>query len=108
MKILFDTNVPAPLRGAFPTHVVVRTGELGWQALENGKLLTAAEQAGFDLVITCDQNIPDQQHFSRRKLALLVLPKNHWPTIRPFQKRIATMADFLQRGQVTWVDFESA
>ena len=57
MKILFDTNIPAPLAGSFRGHDVTRTGELGWQNLENGALLEAAEQAGFGVPITCDQNV---------------------------------------------------
>lgn len=36
MKILFDTNTPAPLAGFLRGHAVVRTGDLGWQSLENG------------------------------------------------------------------------
>jgi hypothetical protein len=41
--------------------------------LKNGSLLAAAESAGFDVLITADQHIPDQQRFQGRKLALLVL-----------------------------------
>jgi len=29
---------------------------MGWQALENGALLSAAEEAAFDLLLTCDQS----------------------------------------------------
>jgi hypothetical protein len=54
-------------------HDITRADELGWQGLENGDLLDAAEQAGFDLLLTCDQNIRYQQNFTGRKLALLVL-----------------------------------
>jgi hypothetical protein len=41
--------------------------------LKNGALLAAAESAGFDVLITANQHIPDQQSFQGRKLALLVL-----------------------------------
>jgi len=41
--------------------------------LKNGALLEAAESAGFDVPITVDQNIADQQNMSGRKLAILVL-----------------------------------
>ena len=42
----------------------MRADELGWQGLENGALLDAAEQAGFDLLLTCDQNVQYQQNFN--------------------------------------------
>ena len=57
MKILFDANTPAPLSRFLRGHDVVRADELGWQGLANGALLDAAEQAGFDLLLTCDQNV---------------------------------------------------
>ncbi len=77
---------------------------LGWQRLENGALLDAAEQAGFDVMITCDQNIRYQQNFTDRKLAVVILSTNHWPTLRPVAARIASVVEFMQRGQVCHVD----
>ena len=40
--------------------------------LRNGALLDAAEQAGFEMLLTCDQNVRYQQNFAGRKLALVV------------------------------------
>jgi hypothetical protein len=39
-------NTPAPLARFLRGHDVVRSDELGWQGLENGALLDAAENAG--------------------------------------------------------------
>ena len=104
MKILFDANTPAPLTRLLRGHEVVRADQLGWQGLENGNLLDAAENAGFDLLPTCDQNVRYQQNLTGRKLALLVLSSNHWPTLRRVAARIATAIDFAQAGQVVTVD----
>jgi hypothetical protein len=104
VKILFDTNTPAPLAQFLRGHEVIRTGELGWQGLANGELLDAAEQRGFDVLVTCDKNIPYQQNFKERKLAVVILPTNHWPILRPVAARIATSVDFVQRGQVVRLD----
>ncbi len=104
MKILFDANTPAPLARFLRGHEVVRADELEWQGLENGALLAAAEQAGFDLLLTCDQNVRYQQNFTGRKLALVVLSSNHWPTLRPIAARIATAVDFVQTGQIVRID----
>jgi hypothetical protein len=67
-------------------------------------LLDAAEEAGFDLLLTCDQNVQYQQNFASRKLALVILSSNHWPTMRRVAARIATAVDFLQTGQIVKVD----
>lgn len=104
MKILFDANTPAPLARFLRGHDVTRADQLGWQGLENGALLDAAEQAGFDLLLTCDQNVRYQQNFANRKLALVILSSNHWPTLRRVGARIATAVDFGQTGQIIRVD----
>jgi hypothetical protein len=41
--------------------------------LKNGRLLEAAEAAGFQVLITVDQNIPDQQNLAGRSLSLIIL-----------------------------------
>jgi hypothetical protein len=82
----------------------MRADELGWEGLDNGALLDAAEQAGFHLLLTCDQNVQYQQDFTGRKLALVILSSNHWPTLRRVTARIATAVDFVQTGQIVRVD----
>jgi hypothetical protein len=104
LKILFDANTPAPLARFLRGHQVVRADELGWQGLENGALLDAAERAGFDLLLTCDQNVQYQQNFTSRQLALVVLSSNHWPSLRRIAARIATAIDFVQTGQIVKID----
>jgi hypothetical protein len=38
-----------------------------------GRRLDAAEAAGFDVLVTVDQSIPDQQNLARRNIAVLIL-----------------------------------
>ena len=104
MKILFDVNTPAPLACSLRGHQVSIADKLGWERLENGALLDAAEKAGFDVLVTCDQNLRHQQNFTDRKLAVVILSTNHWPTLRPVAAKIATVVDFMQRGQIRNVD----
>jgi hypothetical protein len=108
VKVLFDANTPAPLARFLRGHEVVRADQMGWQGLENGALLDAAEQAGFDLLLTCDQNVQYQQNFTNRKLALVILSSNHWPTLRRVAARIATAVDFVQTGQIVKVDLATS
>ncbi|MDZ4717339.1 MAG: hypothetical protein SH847_02635 [Roseiflexaceae bacterium] len=61
MNILFDQGVPVPLRRALTNHGVVTVYEQGWSTLVNGQLLEVAEQQGFDVFITTDQNLKYQQ-----------------------------------------------
>lgn len=56
--------------------------ELGWQTLENGDLISAAEGDGFDVFITTDQNLKYQQNLTSRSISILVLSSTSWPRIR--------------------------
>ena len=46
---------------------------MGWDRIGNGERLTIAEAAGFEIVITADQNIRYQQSLSGRHLSLVVV-----------------------------------
>jgi predicted nuclease of predicted toxin-antitoxin system len=104
VKVLFDANTPAPLARYLRKHQVTRADELGWQGLENGALLDVAEQAGFDVLLTCDQNVRHQQNLTGRRLAVVILSTNHWPSLRQVAARIATSLDFVQVGLVVKID----
>jgi hypothetical protein len=44
----------------------------GWDTLGNGALLNAAEDAGFELLLTTDRRIRDQQNLAARRIALVI------------------------------------
>jgi len=90
MKILFDQGTPVPLRQYLTSHVVDTAFERGWSALHNGALLDVAEQAGYELLITTDQNLRYQQRLTDRQLALIVLLSTSWPRI---QLRVDTIQE---------------
>jgi predicted nuclease of predicted toxin-antitoxin system len=81
-RILLDHNLALDLRDLLPGHDVSHAVEMGWHQIGNGELLTIAEAAGFQIVITADQNIRYQQNLSGRRLSLVVVSTNHWPTLR--------------------------
>ena len=57
MRILFDQGTPVPLRRWLTAHEIETAWQRGWALLSNGELLSAAESAGFDLLVTTDQNL---------------------------------------------------
>ena len=104
MLILFDNGTPAPLRHALPGHTVVEAIERGWDRLVNGELIAAAEEAGFDLLITTDKNIRYQQNLTNRKIAFVVLGNQQWPTLRRYVDRVATAVNEATPGSYSEVD----
>jgi hypothetical protein len=75
-RILFDHCVPKPLRRRLPGFEIRTCFEQGWDALRNGELLLAAEAAGFQIFVTADKKLRNQQDLRVRQIAILELPRN--------------------------------
>ncbi len=82
MRVLFDHGTPAPLILFLAGHTVTKAKDQGWDRLGNGELLTVAEEAGFDLLLTADKNIRYQQNLEGRRIALVVLSTPQWPVVK--------------------------
>jgi hypothetical protein len=82
LKILLDENIPHDLRAHLPNSYTAAYA--GFAGLKNGELLDAAEQAGFDVLITGDKTLPYEQNLTGRKIALVCLSAVSWPVIEPF------------------------
>lgn len=73
MKILLDNCIDSRAKPLFPGHEVVHARDLGWRALENGKLLAAAAESGFGVMVTVDKNIRHQQNLEALPVSILEL-----------------------------------
>jgi predicted nuclease of predicted toxin-antitoxin system len=82
VKVFFDQGTPAPLRRYLAGHEVATAHERGWSQLKNGALITATEQAGFNVFVTTDQNLRYQQNLAGRKVAIVVIMTTSWPRIQ--------------------------
>lgn len=82
MRILFDQGTPVPLRELLNSHQVETAFERGWSTLTNGELLAAAEQERFEVFVTTDRNLRDQQNFGGMRIAIIVLSSTSWPRIK--------------------------
>ena len=85
MKILHDHCVPQALRRDLPGHDAFTAGYMGWHGLHNGRLLAAAAGGGFDVVLTVDKHMADQQP-AAIPLPVIVadVPTGGLPAIRAF------------------------
>jgi hypothetical protein len=73
--------------------------------LNNGGLLTAAEADGFDVLLTTDKNMRYQQNLAGRKIAVVVLGLQQWPSLRPHVQRVVEAIKAATPGSYTEVDF---
>ena len=71
MRILFDACMPRQLRYYLKGHTVTTAREAGGTKFSDDKLLGSAAGV-FDVIVTVDRNMPNQQDISQRPLALVV------------------------------------
>jgi hypothetical protein len=74
-------------------HEVRTARQMGWQELENGDLLNAAESAGFELFLTGDKNLSYQQNLKGRKISLVVLGTIRWGLLRDNVEPVTAAVD---------------
>jgi hypothetical protein len=73
VKVLLDEDVPHTLRRHLPGHDVWTVQRMGWSGIKNGSLIRLATGAGFEVMITFDQNMEFQQNLSGIDLAVVVI-----------------------------------
>jgi hypothetical protein len=107
MLILFDHVTPRGIAQALVGHTVVRASDRGWNTLSNGELLKAAEEAGFDVIVTADKNMRYQQNLARRRIALVVLGTPQWPIVRLHLQKIAAAVEATTPGSYSEIELSS-
>ena len=104
-RSLFDQGVPAPLRRFLTGHTVETARWRGWSTLTNGDLLRRAEEAGFEVLVTSDQNLRYQQNLTGRTIALVIIGTNLWPVLAVDPSPVARAVDAARPGSLTFVDY---
>jgi hypothetical protein len=90
MKILLDECLPQDVCKSFVDHECRAARAASFGGKKNGELLTLAEQAGFDVLVGVDNNIPYQQNVRGRTIAVLII-RLRW--------RVVHSARFVGYGQ---------
>jgi hypothetical protein len=103
-KVLLDENLPLKLKYRLQDVCEIYTvNDKGWNALENGDLINAMQDDGFDYLITSDRNLQFQQNLAKNSMSFIVLnvPNNNYETILPLVPKIkAALIDNAQKKLV--------
>jgi predicted nuclease of predicted toxin-antitoxin system len=94
MKILLDENIPAKLRLDFGEEYEVKTvRDMKWLGKKNGELLGLAAFNGFDIFITIDKNLKNQQNLEKVQIKFIVLlaKDNKHQTLQPYIEKIKSI-----------------
>lgn len=104
MRVLFDQGTPVGIAEVLAGHEVTESRNRGWDRLSNGDLLKAAEDAGFEVLLTTDKRIRYQQNISGRKIAIVVLGNSTWRLVRRHLDHIASVISAASPG--SYVEIE--
>jgi hypothetical protein len=103
MLVLLDNGAPRPAR-LLEGHSVEEARVRGWEELANGDLLDAAEQAGFEVLVTTDKNIRYQQNLTARKISPVVLEHSQWPMVKLVADKVVAAVDAAHAGSYVEVE----
>ena len=100
--MLLDECLPIDFRHHFSSHDTHTAEWAGFKGKKNGELLSAAEMAGYDALLTVDQGIPREFDQSSKKLAIVVIrsPTNQIEDLLPFVERILNALESIRPGEM--------
>ena len=73
MKVLLDECVPRKLKNKLTGHECRTVPEAGLAREKERKLLSLAEEAGFDVFVTVDRGIEYEQNLAARNVAVILV-----------------------------------
>ena len=85
-RVLFDEDVPRPLRRDLHGFEIQTVVEAGWSGVKNGELLRRADEV-FDVFLTADRNLAFQQNLSKVRPGVVVLAIGQHQAGRPPRDR---------------------
>ena len=104
MKVLLDECLPRKLKNELSGHEVTTVTEMKWSGIKNGRLIQLAETS-FEVFVTADQNIPQQQNLTSTTLAIVILiaPNNRLETLRPLASKLLKELQTIHPGDLTYI-----
>ena len=107
MKVLLDECMPGlDVSRMLIGHECQTVQKAGFSGKKNGELLGLAEKAGFDVLLTVDDNLSYQQNLTGRRIALLVIRSrlNRIEDIAPYIPTVLAALRSIKPGQVIRVE----
>jgi len=106
LRILIDEQLPRQLAPYLVGYDARTVQQESWAGLKNGALLAKAEDAGFSVFLTGDQNLEFQQNISKSRLGVVVLcaVSNALEDLLPLVPAALTAIATVRPGQLVRVE----
>ena len=86
------------------SHDVFTVSYMGWNGLKNGSLLRAAAEAGFEVLVTGDQTLSQEQNVSAHNIAVVVLSSIELRVVRNYLPAVIEAISTARTGTLTPVN----
>ena len=73
MKVLLDECIPRKFKRSLPSHECQTVPEAGFAGKTNGELISVAEKAGFEVLLTVDKGLAHEPNMAGRKIAVIIV-----------------------------------
>jgi predicted nuclease of predicted toxin-antitoxin system len=106
MKILLDECITKKLKPFLIDNEVFTVVEMGWSGLKNGELLAKCSENNFDILLTIDKNITNQQSIKKFNVAVVVLncSNSKIESITPFIPKFNKIIEHFSKGNYFVID----
>lgn len=106
MKLLLDECLPRKLKREFVGHEVITIDEAVFKGLKNGKLIQAASETGFEVLISVDKNIEHQQNKTNLPISILVLSAktNRIESLLPLMTEALKVLGTIKTGEIITIE----
>ena len=105
MRVLLDESLPRQMARELTDHQVRTVRQENLQGLKNGELLRRAQETGFDIFVTADQNLEYQQNLARAEIGIIIVRaiSNRIEDLLPLVPKILGAISKIQPRQVTHI-----
>ena len=106
-RVLLDECLPHDLRHELHEFDTQTADYAGVAGLSNGELVAAIEER-FDVLVTIDGNLPDQQNLRPRNIAVIVLraASNRLNDLLPLVPELIRQINNAQVGSISVIPFQ--
>jgi hypothetical protein len=104
VKVLLDENLDHRLRKNLGLNEVFTASYKGWDGFKNGRLLQAAEDDRFDVLVTGDRTLCYEQSLTGRRLAIVVLSSVEWRLLKNYLPQIVAAIESAVPGSFQAVE----
>lgn len=100
MRVLLDEMLPAGVAGLLQDHEVTTVQRAGFTGLANGLVLRRAAEAGSEVLLTADRNLPAQQNITAVGIAVVLVRGSRMSEIAAQAEAIRTAVADAEPGRV--------